>query len=126
MDMIKGYGDLEIDGTDWDIPGEILEIFKADMVELLEGEEKHDLQQFANPMDWITLLMIVGIRHAFPKVSGEDAVIIAEAIGRRISLPGYKHRWFWALDRLERWGMKQMISRIKMELDRSVHGSKAK
>jgi hypothetical protein len=108
-----------------ELNSQIVEIFGQDAVNVLLEADDSNLQQFPNFMDWLTTLMFVGTRHALPELSDKEVVNLLEIVARRVAMPGFKHRWDWARRSIERLGMKNIISRIKIELDRTLHGDKA-
>ena len=110
-----------------DISEELVDIFGQDaVVMILEGTEGDvNLQQFTSFLNWLTMLMLVGTKHALPNLDDKEAVSLLEIVARRIALPGFKSRWDWARRRIRQMGMKSTIAKIKMELDRTMHGEKA-
>jgi len=109
-----------------DISEELVEIFGQDAVTmLLEGSaEDANIQQFATFLDWLTVLMMVGTMHALPHLDDKETVNLLEIVARRVALPGFKHRWDWARRWIRQMGMKATIAKIKLELDRTLHGEK--
>jgi hypothetical protein len=118
---------METQRTIDDIPKELVEIFGEDaMALLLEGApEDMNLQQFATFLDWLTVLMLAGTRHALPNLTGKEAVNLLEIVARKIANPGFKHRWDWARRWMRQMGMKATIAKIRIEFDRTLHGDKA-
>ncbi|NIN70177.1 MAG: hypothetical protein GTO63_36975, partial [Anaerolineae bacterium] len=103
--------------TDSCVSAEIKQIFGGDLLEATEGP-RTDLQHFASLTDWVLTLILVGIRHAIPDLTNEDAVKVANALARTIHLPGQAHHWTIAKDLINRHGMRAAVSRIMLELQR--------
>lgn len=109
-----------------ELPEELLEIFGSDPLEMLtEDEDGVNLQYFRSFMDWLTLLMFVGGKHALSTLEDNEITDLLEIIGRRMGNPSFKNRWRWARDWVERVGVKQAIGQIMLELRRTLQGDKA-
>jgi len=91
--------------------------------QLLESQEVEvDLKFFPSLSDWLVFLLLVGIKHAVPRASDDDAVSVAKIMARQIPLAGFETRWVYARSFLDRIGMQQATSKIRMELDRTFRG----
>jgi hypothetical protein len=107
-------------------PREIFEIFgplsEEDLGVLLEasGDTRVNLKQFPNLLEFLVMLMLVGIRHAVPDADNDEAVELAKIMARKIPLPGFDSRWQNAKRMVDRYGMKQAVARIRTELSRTT------
>lgn len=107
------------------ISDELLEIFgplsEEDLAVLLEADDTRvNLKQFPNLLEFLVMLMLVGIRHAVPDADNEEAVELAKIMARKIPLPGFDSRWQNAKRTVDRYGLKQAIARIRNELSRGT------
>lgn len=109
-----------------ELPEELLDIFGADPLDMLtEDEDGVNLKYFKSFMDWLTLLMFMGGKHALPGLEDNEVTDLLEIIGRRMGNPSFKHRWQWARDWVNRVGVKAAIGQITLELQRTLRGDKA-
>ena len=81
-----------------------------------------DLKYFHDLTDFIMMLLLVGIRHAIPGASNDDAVKVANALAKRIHLPAHASYWTKMRNYVDRHGMSSAVNRLIQELQREKLG----
>lgn len=116
-------GSIEVDGRE--IPVDLTYIFGGppQQTEAVgKVEAKTDLKYFSDLTDFVMMLLLVGIRHAIPGASNEDAVKVANELGKRIHLPAHSHYWTKMRNYVDRHGMSAAVNRLVLELKREMQG----
>jgi len=108
-----------------ELPRGLAEIFtpqrKADLIEAVKsGDAEIDLSYYADLTEWIMHLLLVGVRHAVPEATNDDAIKIARFVAQRLYLPGSKNLWKIASNWIDRRGVTQAARRLIQELQRKT------
>lgn len=106
----KGIVDIFKD-EDFDLDN-VASFYLAEKIDV--GDES--LSEFRDVKEWVMALMITGIMKVLPSLSAKDSVNFARVISRRLSQPGTSADWSRIVNRIERYGFKTMVHRIRREL----------
>jgi len=88
-----------------------------------ENTAEVDLHYFANLTDWLVMLLLVGIRHAMPASTSEEAAEVARFVASRIYQPGQKHIWQISGNWIDRRSLDQAIRRVMGEFQRTAQSA---
>jgi len=99
------------------VSSEVRQIFGSSILEAVDGPQ-NDLQYFGDLTEWVLTLLLVGIKHALPGISTQDAIKVANSLAKTIYLPGKAHHWVYTSNLIDRHGMRAAVSRVMLELQR--------
>lgn len=110
--LAEVFGDLDI------------ESLRSELEEAKTNKEGLNLKYFKTINDWLITLVLVGLRHAIPNSTNEEAIEIGTMLAQYLRLPSSRPTWRLKAHEISRLGLSRMIVQVSLELTRGMYESK--
>ncbi len=118
---------VEIEGQQ--IPAILSETFgsvdlaelRSELEEVKANKEGLNLKYYKTLNDWLVTLLLVGLRHAIPDSTNEEAIEIGTILAQHLRLPNSRPTWKLKANEIDRIGLSQAIVRVSLELTRGMY-----
>lgn len=95
----------------------VLENFIRDYEGSDSGDYKESkMREFDSLKDWIMSLIVAGFMVLSKEIDSEDVAVLARSLCRELGQPQNSHKWNLIAGKVDRFGLKSLIHRIRREL----------